>query len=315
MLRGWSRTRIAIAIAVVSCGGAFTTAPDDGGHATNMDGSIDAPIADVATEDVRVRRDGAVRDAASEDVTTVDSSPEPRDGSPVDHDGGPTQDAEPEVGSEASSCSHPCPSGFECLATKCVDRAAPHFSATMAQLLGNWSYGYETSLGGMFMTYTHPWKAGVAIDVWTDVVTSTLEPSVFHNSGLVTETYGGMTLTAGLLGLFPGAASEASVVRWTAPIAGNYTIAATFTGISTPPTLASVGFFIKGASIFGSSKPLNMYGGVNFFVFPGASQGEAGAGPVLALLAGDAVDFYADPYMNSDDSRGGVELVATITAN
>jgi hypothetical protein len=315
MLRGWSRTRLAIAIAVASCGGAFTTAPDDAGHPTNLDGSLDAPIADVATEDVRVRRDGASRDAASEDVTTVDSSPEPKDGSPVDHDGGPIQDAEPEVGSEASSCSHPCPSGFECLATKCVDRAAPHFSAMTAQPPdSNWSYGYEASLGGTFMTYTHPWKAGVAIDIWTYMMTSTLEPSVFHNSGLVTETYGGMTLTAGLLGLFPGAASEASVVRWTAPIAGNYTIAATFTGISTPPTLASVGVFIKGAYIAGSSKPLNMFGGVNFFVFPGTDSG-AGSGAPQALLAGDAVDFYADPYMNSDDSRGGVELTATITTN
>ena len=75
---------------------------------------------------------------------------------------------------------------------------------------------------------------------------STLEPSVFHNSGSTPETYGGMTLRAGLLGLFPGVTVEESDLRWIAPSAGTYTIAAKFTGISTPATRVYAGVFIKG---------------------------------------------------------------------
>jgi hypothetical protein len=305
MLRGWSRTRLAIAIAVASCGGAFTTAPDDGGHPANLDGSLDAPVVDGPMEDVRIRRDGGSRDALAEDVTTVDSSPEPRDSSSDERDGGSViPDAGPEVGSEASSC-HPCPSGFECLAGKCVDYAESHFSATMAQG-GNWSYGYAAGIGQSFKDDTYPWKAGATIDVWTHTMTSTLEPSVFHNSGSTAETYGGMTLGAGLLGLFPGATVEESDLRWIAPSAGNYTIDATFTGISTPATRVNAGVFIKGGTAPGYSQALNAYMAGNFFMFTSTSQ---------SLTAGDAVDFYVVPLLGADNDSGGTELTAHITAN
>jgi hypothetical protein len=312
MLRGWSRTRLAIAIVVASCGGAFTTAPDDSGPATNLDGSLDAPVVDGPMEDVRVGRDAARRDAVAEDVTTVDSSPEPKDGNPVDHDGGPViPDAGPDVGSDvgsdASVCLRTCPSGFECLATKCVDRAAPHFSATMAQPANtNWSYGYAASAGGTFTLYTLSWRAGASIDVWTRGVTSTLEPSVFHNSGSTVETYGGMTLKAGLLGLFPGATAEESILRWIAPSAGSYTIDATFTGISTPATKVIAGVLIKQVSANSYSQALNAFMDGNVFMFPSTTQ---------SLAGGDAVDFYVYPIFNADDSTGGTELAATITAN
>ena len=55
----------------------------------------------------------------------------------------------------------------------------------------NWSYGYAVSLGGSFMLDTSHWSPGSNLDVWTNTAFQTLEPSVFHNSGLSQQMYAG----------------------------------------------------------------------------------------------------------------------------
>jgi hypothetical protein len=309
MLRRRVWPRIAIAITVASCGDAFTTAPDDSGGPTGIDGSMDAGALDGAVEDVGARRDGDIRDAVSEAIAKLDGSRDRVDSGPIDLDSGPIDlDSGPigaDGGLDASSCVRTCPSGFDCLTGKCLDRAATHFSAMTAKS-SNWSDGYTASLGSAFVLDTFEWRSGLTIDVWTDVMADSLEPSVLHYSGIVSQTYMGMTLTAGLLGLVPGATSEVSDVRWTAPADGSYSIDATFTGISTPSTMVTAGVFIKNTTGPGSSQSLNKYGGGNSFKYPTATQ---------TLAAGDAVDFYVAPIPNSDEASGGTELVATITAN
>jgi len=140
--------------------------------------------------------------------------------------------------------------------------------------------------------------------VWTNTTVHTLEPSVFHNSGLAT-TYDGMTIPLGALGLYPGPTGQTSIVRWTAPAAGLYAIDLTFTGLSMPATQIDVGVFINNITVQNGSSALNAYGGGNTFTL---------SVPAQMLSAGALVDFYATIITTMDDPPGGTSLDARITA-
>jgi hypothetical protein len=167
------------------------------------------------------------------------------------------------------------------------------------------AYGFETSLATTFVLYSSHWLAGSQIDVWTDTTAHTLEPSVFHNGGLLPQGYADLTVPSGALGLYPGATNEASVVRWTAPAAGTYSIDATFTGISTPLTTVEVGVLVNNVTGAGTSAALNSFGGGNTFTY---------SAPAQSLAAGTHVDFYVWTGFNRDDAPGGVSVDARITA-
>jgi hypothetical protein len=284
-----------VALGVAACGPAFTTATGDGG-----------PLASDGSLDVRAPGKDSGEDAASlHDATTEDASP--RDGG-AKEDGGQGDGSPPALDGapppiEASSCVRACPAGFDCLATKCQDRADAHFSATDNRPF-NWSYGFAQSLGGPFQLYASTWSPGSSIDVWTNTTVHTFEPSVFHNSGLAA-TYDGMTIPLGALGLFPGPTGQASLVRWTAPAPGLYAIDLTFTGLSTPATRIDVGVFVNNITVMNGSGALNVYGGGNTFTL---------SAPAQMLSAGTFVDFYATNITLMDDPPGGTSLDARITA-
>jgi hypothetical protein len=284
-----------VALGVVACGQAFTAATGDGG-----------PPASEGPFDAAAPGEDAGRDARSpHDATTDDASPRDGsakegggvgDGGPIELDGGPAP-------TDAASCVRACPAGFECLVTKCMDRAAAHFSAANDRPF-NWSYGFAQSLGGTFQLYSSSWSAS-SIDVWTNTTAHTFEPSVFHNSGLATQTYDGMTILGDDLGLYPGPTGQTSIVRWTAPAAGAYAIDFTFTGLSTPATRIDVGVFVNNATVANGSGALNAYGGANTFTL---------SAPAQMLSAGAFVDFYATIITTMDDPPGGTSLDARITA-
>jgi hypothetical protein len=285
-----------LALVVAACGPAFTVATSDGGPLAE-DGSLDAVASgEDAGKDARSRHDATTEDASVPDGSAGDDAGK-EDGSPIDVDAG--------VPTDAGACARTCPTGFDCVAAKCVDRAGPRFSATDNKPF-NWSYGYTQSLGATpFHLYVSPWSPGSSINVWTDTSTHTLEPSVFHNSGLATQTYGGMTIPGGALGLYPGPMDQASIVRWTAPADGAFAIDVTFAGLSTPATRIDVGVFINNTTGKGQSAALNAYGGGNTFTLSLPGQ---------MLAAGTLVDFYATIITTLDDPPGGSSVDARITA-
>jgi hypothetical protein len=297
-----------LALAVAACGEAFTAATGDG-SAPDVDASSTFDTGAPGPDAAGVRGpDGAVDDAASggdaksvadatsHDATAGDGGSGKGDGSIGVLDGGP-------VLPDAGICVRTCPAGFDCIASKCEDHAATHFSATSNRPF-NWAYGYSTDLGGAFMLDTVHWTPLSSIDVWATAASS-LEPSVFHNSGLASQMYAEMTIPGVTLGLYPGATTQVSIVRWIAPAVGYYAIDATFTGISAPLTTVSVGILVNEATTQNGAGTLNEYGGGNTFTY---------SAPSAMMTAGTAVDFYVQTVPNRDDPPGGASLDAKITA-
>lgn len=210
---------------------------------------------------------------------------------------------------DAAPCIHTCPFAFDCIAGACQDRAALHFTLVNNPGLSNWRYGYEVSFGSSFVIDPQHWKASTmgstSIDVWS-LTSNSLEPSVFHNPAVATVAYDGMAVPGQALGLFAGPMGETSVLRWVAPATGFYALEVTFTGISTPMSLASVGISINNiVGLQGTSGALNQYMGGNTFTYSPPSQ---------KLQASDTVDFYVYSSFTADDGTGGVEVEAKFTA-
>jgi hypothetical protein len=290
------------ALAIAACGQAFTTATGDGGVTPGDDGPLDTDAAEDATAgDGASPRDATTEDARPRDAGAKDDGGTKQDGSTGVVDSGPiVSDASPVP--DASSCARACPAGFDCILTKCEDRAAVHFSATN-NMPFNWSYGYATGEGSSFHAYTAPWTNS-SIDVWS-TASNSLEPSVFHNSTLLSQTYAEMTVPGAALGLYAGGTGQESIVRWIAPVAGSYAIDATFVGISAPMPAVTVGVFVNGAVGMNSSQYLNAYTEGNTFTF---------SAPAQTLAADSAVDFIVVRITSLDDPAGGVSLDAHITA-
>ena len=286
-----------VALVVAACGGAFTTATEDGGP-RGLDGSTDtglpardASLGDgpIAHDAGNVHRDAALpHDAALVDVSLPDDTGSP----PVD--AGADVDAEP--------CAHPCPAAFDCILAKCVDRAALHF-AEMSNPSGNWSYGSFGQNGGTLTRYTVPSKAG-GLDLWGDTDGS-LEPCVFYNPAMTSTVYAMMTVPPRALGLFPPPQPRASVVRWKAPQAGQYAIDATFTGLGTMP-LTMTGAYVNIGLQTMFSNTINAFMGPNSVMYTNASQ---------TMALGDTVDFYVQFVTSGEDLQGGTQLEARFTAN
>jgi hypothetical protein len=285
-----------VVLVAAACGGqAFTSVANEGSPDA---GSIDTGIADSAADgtsgDAARPPDGAEPDAVAGEAGMSEAGIPPVDGGP----------------SDAATCVRTCPYGFDCIAGKCEDHVALHFAPANNPSLQNWRYGYNTSFGGTFVIYPSSWKVGTmgttTIDVWS-IATNNIEPSAFHNHTIGTVLADGMSVPPLAFGLYPGPLGEVSTARWIAPAAGFYSITVTFTGISTPSTVASVGVSVNNlVGLPGTDGSLNRFlGDTNMFAYSGASQ---------KLNASDTVDFYAYSSVTSDDPAGGVEVDATISA-
>lgn len=183
--------------------------------------------------------------------------------------------------------------------------AARDFSPT-ADPSGVWSYGYSTTPGGTFIPYTDhgdfPSLNGspTGLDAWWKDI-SLHDPAVIHNgTGSPITLNGTTTFAPGQLGLHPGPDGEDSILRFTAPGAGTYSLASSFTGIDTNGTTTDVHVLLDGGSL--------LDGLINGF----------GTGPVfsraLNLAAGDHLDFVVGYGANKNflsDSTGVSAILTT----
>ncbi|MHB9037810.1 MAG: glycoside hydrolase family 2 protein [Armatimonadota bacterium] len=102
----------------------------------------------------------------------------------------------------------------------------------------------------------------------------------------------------GQLALTPGEKGDYSVVRWTAPAAGNYEVSAAFTGATYAAT-TDVHVLAAGKSIFDSGVNINGLGSVASFVGK------------VNVRAGETVDFIVG-YGNGNNCDDTTTLTATI---
>jgi hypothetical protein len=279
-----------IALGIAACGNAFTAATSDGGlegHDAAIDTGVPGGDDSGATPD-------ASRDASSDAMSTMDSPVTP----PVEGGGGGMGDA-------SSSCAHTCPSGFACVLGKCEDRVLLNFLAT-TNTSGNWTYGYfENNATSAFMAY--PIRgASDGLDTW-GLSAGSIEPSALHNPALMAVNFTGLTpgpvqVPAGGIVLYPSS-TLASAVRWTAPVAGQVDISATFTGLGTSPlTMTGANVNIGLAIVF--SQTVNAFNGPNAVTYTASSQ---------KVNAGDVIYFFVQFVTTGDDIEGATGFEAHFT--
>ena len=127
--------------------------------------------------------------------------------------------------------------------------AAGDFSATNNPN-GVWGYGYENTLGGAFNIYVNQYASPVAsIKGWNQNFGSN-DPLVQKNFGSTQNGYGDIVLQPGQLMFHPGPSDQFSIVRFTAPKAGSYSLSSGFTPVTTDGTTTDVHVLKEGTSLF-----------------------------------------------------------------
>ena len=151
---------------------------------------------------------------------------------------------------------------------------------------GPWSYGYETVLGGSFATYGAQSTIN-GMQTWS--VNPFDLPSVSFNPTASDITFAATTLLAGHVNLHPGANNEVSVIRFTAPVAGTYSLSGDFNMRSFSPfgTNSTDVHVVLGnniaAQLFGNGVTVSGFGDSSAF------------STTLVLNASDFVDFAVGP--------------------
>jgi len=161
-----------------------------------------------------------------------------------------------------------------------ADDAAQDFTLA-GNPAGNWSYGGTPGIGAPFSLFLFTVTTAESLELWNDGIGPI---GVGHNpTDSVIHPAGTTSVPPGTLVEHPGSAGEYVVVRWSAPVAGNVAVAATFEGRSgfnsSPLTTTDVHVLHDGVSLFDGV--LNIGGAPN-------SAGFAG---VRAVSPGDQIDF------------------------
>ncbi len=167
---------------------------------------------------------------------------------------------------------------------------------------GTWTYGYSTTLGGTFNAYQYKTNQ-FGLDMWVINFNNPTNPhpSIWHNgtgSNITTPTAYQRVLAGGLAS-HPGPNGEYSILRWTAPSAGTFSIAGSFWGDDQNGDSADVHVLRNGVALFNG----NVTG---YYLTPVSYTAN------LTLSAGDTIDFavgYGTDGSYNDDLTG---LSATI---
>lgn len=92
---------------------------------------------------------------------------------------------------------------------------------------GAWTFGSAPTLGGTFTAYTQ--KSTVSgIEFWQGTAGSNSTPNVGHNPTAGTVVFAATSFLPGQVSLHPGPNNEYSVVRFTAPTGGTYSLDTSF---------------------------------------------------------------------------------------
>lgn len=176
---------------------------------------------------------------------------------------------------------------------------------------GNWTYGWTSSLGDSFNTYVNNENRD-GIDFWYDWYGSGVEgpdldphrypstPFVAYNGSSTREVFHVSDFPAGSVILMPGAFTEYSVVRWTAPATQTVRLFTTFSSgaIVFWPT-ADVHVLLNGRDIYSE--------------LVGKNSEPHRFDDTLSLNTGDTLDFAVGPG-NSGSIFDSVVLDVTISA-
>jgi len=172
--------------------------------------------------------------------------------------------------------------------------AAADFSPTNNPI-GVWTYGFSSTLGGTLTDYTNAATLS-GVHIWRG---ASDDPSVFWNGTSQPVTLYTWTLQPHQLAFHPGAGGEYSVIRFTTPSAGMFTLASAFLGIDYVGTTTQVYVLENGTSLFAGS--ISGYGA------------SASYSTTLSLLAGDNIEF-AVGYSNGSHLFDTTAVSATLTA-
>jgi len=173
---------------------------------------------------------------------------------------------------------------------------------------GAWSYGYSYGAGSAFhldTTNTASYGPGLALGGWMGNVDSS--PGANYPYALKNFTAnpvannGTSVYQPGQLGLQPGSSNEDSVVRWTAPFSGTFSIQVTFSAMDSFGDSADVHVLHNGSSLLNSTVLSGVFGSPSSVSFSTAQS----------VLAGDTIDFVVGNDGNgpNNDTTG---LTATI---
>jgi hypothetical protein len=156
---------------------------------------------------------------------------------------------------------------------------------------GTWSYGYTTSLGGVF--HLLPFGDGCDFDFcgWGFGPTDLDPPSVLT---------AGYLKIIGTLELQPGGSGEYSIVRWTAPATGKFETVGVFVG-DRNCTTTDVHVLYNGASIF-NDRIVCLFD-PSLFHF------------AAKLKKGDTIDFAVSNDSTLNDDATGLDVTITTLAD
>jgi hypothetical protein len=165
---------------------------------------------------------------------------------------------------------------------------------------GVWSYGYEDILGTGFVldpsNSPQTLSFNSAIQGWAAGTGG--YSYVAQNTSAVAVSYVDVTLQPGQIVMHPDATGQYSVVRFTAPTTGDYTLDTAFSGLDTTPTTTDVHVLLDGSSLFD--------GAVDSYEIPQAYSSS------LSLSAGDTVDFAVGDGSNKNYFNDSTGLTATL---
>ena len=178
--------------------------------------------------------------------------------------------------------------------------AAADFSPT-SDPNGVWSYGWSSTLGGAFnLDAVHASTSG--LDLWEGSIPGADGlgfPFIEHNGTADTIKSGTIQLAPGQLAAHPGPQDQYAIVRFTAPTAGVYDLASSFTGLDfVGPATTDVHVLLDGVSIFDG----NVSG---FESGPSFSS-------VLTLQQGDTLDFVVGYGQNGNYNYDTTGIVADL---
>jgi|SRR5579859_5557471 len=166
---------------------------------------------------------------------------------------------------------------------------------------GTWNYGWSSTLASAFTPDTNNTTAAYGqsgLEGWLGTDTDGV-PSILYNSTASSIFIGGhTTFQPGQLALNPGTIGEYCVLRWIAPSSGQFTIAATFSGLSTVGATVDVHILLDGTSIFNST-----------VVGTPAPTSYSG---VTNLVMGDTVSFAVGWGSNGNQHDDTTVLSATV---